>query len=83
MTAAAPSLTQGDRTRSSILEFLASYHAQNGVAPSLQEIAVGVGLSSHNAVRNHLLVLKARGQVTWLEGRYRTVRVVVPAQPIV
>lgn len=69
-------MEQGRQTRARIVEFIGNYHAENHVAPSLQEIADGVGLASHNAVRNHLLALKADGKVTWVEGRYRTVRVV-------
>lgn len=69
-------MEQGRQTRARIVKFLVEYHEKNGVAPSLKEIASGVGLSSHNAVRNHLLALKADGKVTWVEGRYRTVRVV-------
>lgn len=72
-------MEQGRQTRARILGFVGDYHRQHSVAPSLQEIADGVGLSSHNAVRNHLLALKADGKVTWIEGRYRTVRVLEPA----
>ena len=73
---------QGKRTREAIKAFIVAYRVEHdGLSPSLQEIGAGVGLSSHNAVRTHLLTMKADGEVTWEEGRYRTVRVLdaVPA----
>lgn len=70
---------QGERTRKAIKRFITRYWRKHGVAPALQEIADGVGLTSHNAVRLHLLVLQSRGEVTWVQGRYRTVRVVEKA----
>lgn len=67
---------QGDATRAKITSFIQSYIAQNGVSPALTEIAAGVGLASHNAVRNHLLQLQSAGKVTWQPGKFRTLRVV-------
>ena len=67
---------QGETTRGNIKAFITSFRESNGYSPSLQEIADGVGLSSHNAVRTHLLTLKVRGEVDWDPGRFRTVRVV-------
>lgn len=66
---------RGIKTRKKIKTFITKYHARNGCAPSLQEIAAGVGLTSHNAVRMQLLTLKANGEVSWIEGKQRTVRV--------
>lgn len=72
-----PLADQGASRRAQIKAFISSYREKNdGLSPSLQEIGDAVGLASHNAVRNHLLMMKASGEVTWVEGRYRTVRVV-------
>lgn len=71
-------MARGDEMRERIKKFIREYHVDNGVAPSLTEIADGVGLSSHNAVRTHLLLLQARGEVTWQPGKYRTIRVIDP-----
>lgn len=67
---------QGDATRAKIISFVQTYIAENGVSPALTEIAAGVGLASHNAVRNHLLQLQSAGKVTWMPGKFRTLRVV-------
>lgn len=67
---------RGDETRERIKAYITKHREQYGVSPSLQEIADGVGLRSHNAVRMHLLSLQAKGEVTWEPGRFRTVRVV-------
>lgn len=67
---------QGEQTREKIKAYITRHREEHGVSPSLQEIADGVGLSSHTAVRTHLLTLKTRGEVDWDAGRFRTVRVV-------
>lgn len=67
---------QGEATRERIKAFITSHRSEHGFSPSLQEIADGVGLASHNAVRMHLLTLQTRGEVTWEPGRFRTVQVV-------
>lgn len=79
MTKQSDSIRQGIKTRAKIIKFITKYHGKYGCSPSLQEIAAGVGLASHNAVRAHLLTLRAAGVVTWVDGRYRTVRVLESA----
>lgn len=67
---------QGERTRKDIKTFIRRFRKSKGYAPTLQEIADGVGLSSHNAVRTHLLTLATRREVKWEPGKFRTVEVV-------
>ena len=75
---ATTTMSRGDQTRASIIKFIKAYWKKNETAPSLIEIADGVGLRTHNSVRTHLLVLRNQGQVTWREGQMRTVRVLEP-----
>ena len=65
---------QGDRRREAILLFIKSYWEEFGIAPSVDEITKGVGLSSKTAVRHHLAVLSDAGLVTTQTGKYRSIR---------
>lgn len=74
-------IKQGIATRKAITKFIATYIRKNGVSPTLQEIAEGVGLASHNAVRAHLVRMRDAGEVTWVEGSVRTLRLTPKATP--
>ena len=58
-----------------ILEAIIGMSAANGYPPSLAELRHAVGLSSQNALRCHLMVLRRKGFVDWEDGRARTIRV--------
>jgi SOS-response transcriptional repressor LexA len=75
-TASHSAVAQGIETRKQIVRFIRDYWRKNKTAPSLTEISTGVGLASHSAVRTHLLELRNQGNVTWVQGKMRTVRVV-------
>lgn len=71
-------IKQGERTRAKITKFIASYWRKHQMSPTLQEIAAGVGLASHNAVRAQLVQMREAGTVTWVDGCARTIRLVQP-----
>lgn len=68
-------IAQGIDRRRAILRFIKAYVKKNGFAPSVEEITNGVGLASKTATRHHLDLLKESGDVTWTEGKYRSLRV--------
>ena len=68
-------IERGRRRRSDIVEFVATYVAECGYSPTMLEIGRGVGISSPNAVRNHLLKLRDEGLITM---QARTARSVQP-----
>ncbi len=63
-----------DKLQEKILEFIREYHQQHKWAPSVREIAVGIGLKSPATVQRHLGILQARGRVIY-QGK-RRIRVV-------
>lgn len=69
-------IAQGIDRRRAIVRFVKAYVKKNGFAPSVEEIAEGVDLSSKTAVRHHLDVLKDEGTITWTPGKYRSLRIV-------
>ena len=48
-------------TRDQVLMYINQYTADHGIAPSLREIAAGVGLSSPGSVHHHVTSLKEEG----------------------
>lgn len=70
------SLVRGEKRRRDIIRFVQKHWAKNGYAPSFQEIAAAVGLSSTNGAREHVQVLLAEGLLTQEPGKYRSLRVV-------
>lgn len=70
------SLVRGEKRRRDIIRFVQKHWAKNGYAPSFQEIAAAVGLSSTNGAREHVQVLLAQGRLTQDPGKYRSLRVV-------
>lgn len=69
-------IAQGIDRRRALVRFLKAYLKKNGYSPSIEEITVGIGLTSKTATRHHLDVLRDEGTVTWTEGRYRSLRLV-------
>lgn len=74
--AGAAGLAQGRDRRRKIFRYVRSYMKKNGYAPSIAEIAEGVGLSSKTAVRHHVDKLVEDGHLTVARGRYRSLQVV-------
>jgi len=50
----------------------------HGYAPTLAELRNNLGIASANAISGHLKALRAKGLVTWKEGRSRTLRILAP-----
>lgn len=80
MTVAGKALIrQGEMRRKDILKFVRKYTAANGWAPTIQEIADGVGLVSPNSTRQHLHKLVADGFLLMEPRRARAIALVDPA----
>lgn len=57
------------------LEFIRNFIARNGYAPSVREIADGVGLVSLSAASNHLRNLEKKGRIARVPGLSRAIKV--------
>lgn len=68
---AAEPLTKRQRQ---VYECIVGFCETCGYGPTIREIATALGISSPNGVVCHLVVLKARGWITWSRGRSRTIR---------
>lgn len=68
-----PQYVEGEATRRRMLTFIAGHQDQHGWAPSVREIAEGVGLASPSSVQRHLQVLSDRGDLV-LGGGPRMIR---------
>lgn len=60
-------------TKAAILEYVARHQAEHGWAPTVQEIAAGVGLASKGTVHGHLRQLHDQGELV-LGGGPRMIR---------
>lgn len=56
------------------LDFIRAYHAQHGYAPSLAEIALGLGLSSKGSIHRQVQALAEAGYLRLVPGRKRGIR---------
>lgn len=59
-----------------ILDFIHGFTGEQGYAPSIREIAQGLGLSSASTVHEHLVALKAKGYLESDDNRPRTLEVI-------
>lgn len=66
---------QGQLRRREILKFVKAYVRKHGISPSLQEVTVGVGLSSKSVTIYHLDLLEADGKITRQPRIARSIRV--------
>lgn len=64
------------KTRDLIYEFIANHITSVGYAPTIREIAAGVGLSSSSTVQGHIDKLEKDGRITRLKDRSRTIQIV-------
>lgn len=55
-----------------VYEYIVQYHQTHGVAPSVREIANGVGLRSSASAQHYIEVLAEAGMVTHARGKMRT-----------
>ena len=74
MTTTAPApLTARQRE---ILAWVNAYIAERGYSPCVRELCCAFGFKSNNGAMCHLLPLKKKGFVTWVDGSPRTLRVI-------
>lgn len=64
-----------------ILDVLHRHAAAEGMPPTLQEIAVAVGIEHVNAVAKHLRALEAKGRIALLPNRARGIRLLDAPPP--
>lgn len=58
-----------------ILHFIDSYKAEHGYAPTIREIAAGVGLASASTVHGHLVRMEKKGLITRKELSSRAIAI--------
>ena len=56
-------IEHGKSVRKHILEYIVSYITEHGYAPTVREIAAGVGLKSNSSVHRHLLRMFDEGML--------------------
>lgn len=69
-------LITGEERRTRILEFIVGFWALKGFAPTVREVAAGVGLASPSSAFHHLVVLERAGLLLWEPSISRSLRVV-------
>lgn len=57
-----------------VLKFIKDFIDENKFAPSLEEIAFGIGLKNRMGVKQHIDALRLRGFVDYEDGKNRTLR---------
>lgn len=58
-----------------ILEWISGYIDTHDYGPTVGEIAHAYAMQK-SAMHGHLKALRKKGRVTWIDGQYRTLRVV-------
>ncbi|MFD2330653.1 LexA family protein [Cohnella sp. GCM10020058] len=61
--------------QAAILEFIRSFIAQHGYAPTLREIAAGVGVGLSGNVHRYVHHLRDIGKITFDDHKPRTIRI--------
>lgn len=56
-------IEQGERRRDEIEQFIVDYVGEHGYSPTISEIGEAIGVSSPNAVRNHLTKMEEAGRI--------------------
>lgn len=67
---------QGIETRQGIYKFLVDFITENGYAPTVQEIADGIGLKSKSSVYNHLQLLEMMGKIRMEKNKQRAIKLI-------
>jgi repressor LexA len=65
--------SQGNNTRTYILEYIKKYISKNKYSPTFREIAVGTGLKSIYTVHRHLNDLQKQGVINYNRMQPRTI----------
>lgn len=58
----------------SVLNFIKSYHSENGIMPTYEEIAEGLGFRYFNSVRQYLVSLQEKGFIDIEENKNRGIK---------
>ena len=64
------------KNRERIYSFLVQYIKNNGFAPSVREISIGIGLNSTCTVHHHLLKLEDEGRIKMKRNSPRAIKLV-------
>lgn len=59
-----------------VYNFLVHYIKENGFAPSVREISIGIGLKSTCTVHHHLLKLEDEGKIEMKRNSTRAIKLV-------
>lgn len=57
-------VAQGEKRRDQMFRFIKRYIDKHGYSPTIAEIGEAVGISSPNAVRNHLYRMRDEGRIS-------------------
>ncbi|NOZ00824.1 MAG: transcriptional repressor LexA [Deltaproteobacteria bacterium] len=58
-----------------VLDFISDFQLENGMPPTVREIAAGLGFASTNAVAGHLAALRRKGLLDRAPGKSRGIKV--------
>ena len=72
--------TKGDLKRKEIYDYIIRFHRIHNVAPTVREIADGVGLKSPSSVHTYLADLKKQNLIDFPGHRARSIQLVGPRQ---
>ena len=61
------------RRQSQVLEYIEEFIKRHRFSPTLNEIAQAFGLVSRGGAAFHAQNLKAKGWITWADGKQRTI----------
>lgn len=59
-----------------VLEAIVAWIAERGYPPSLRELAGQLGFASASSLYPYLRALRSEGRVAWVDGEFRTLRVI-------
>ena len=65
-----------NKNRERVYSFLVQYIKNNGFAPSVREISIGIGLNSTSSVHSHLLKLEDEGRIKMKRNSPRAIKLV-------
>ena len=71
--AGSETIAAGIDRRRDIMRFFREYTRRNGIPPTMQEVATGVGLQSRTSVRHHVEKLIEQGQLTRVGEGHRNI----------
>ena len=63
-----------------VIAFIRGHQAEHGYAPTIREIGDAMGISSTNAVNDHLKALERKGRIRRTPGASRAIRILEVGQ---